>query len=136
MPVAENRTSPNQWSIGEPDSRYGAWARRLKVGVPAKLALASGLQRRVRGGGGVVSASVVYLDASAGATLTLCGKGASDCQATAVGDTGEWKTLVADKLRLLDEGSEARSDSPLTLSVKAVGREVIVHMVEVALGEA
>ena len=37
---------------------------------------------------------------------------------------------------LRDEGSEARSDSPLTLSVKAVGREVIVHMVEVALGEA
>ena len=72
VPVVENRTRANQSSIGDPDSRYGAWSRKLKVGVPAKIALAEGLQLRGRGGGGVVNASVVYLDASAASSHAIC----------------------------------------------------------------
>lgn len=52
------------------------------------MVLAEGLQLQARGGGGVVNASVVYLSASAGATLKLCG--GADCETTAVGDSGEW----------------------------------------------
>lgn len=33
VPVVDNRTRANQSSIGNPDSRYGAWARKLKVGT-------------------------------------------------------------------------------------------------------
>jgi hypothetical protein len=70
VPVVENRTSPNQSSIGDPSSRYGAWARKLKAGAAAHLALAEGAQLRVRQGGGAVNASVVFLDeASPGVSL-------------------------------------------------------------------
>ena len=121
VPVVPNRTRANQSSIGPPDSRFGAWARRLKPGVAAQLGLAEGAALRARGG--AVTASVVYLDSNSGATLRLCGAG--ECSTAAVGDSGEWKVLRVPGLRLAAGGAQ--------LSLTAMGGPVVVHMVELAL---
>eukprot|EP01043_Picozoa_sp_COSAG02_P008582 COSAG02_NODE_277_length_25939_cov_108.963971_9_plen_638_part_00 len=139
VPIVANKTLANQSSIGPPDSRYGAWARRLRAGVAAHLEL--DIRRRVAVNGApqsstaVINASVIYLDACAGGTLKLCGGG--ECDSTAVGNSGEWKTFATPKLSLtLDEhvdGDDGTQPAP-RLALTAVGCEVIIHMVEVEFG--
>jgi hypothetical protein len=130
VPAVANRTLGNESSIGPPDSRYGAWARQLKAGVAAELELATGLQVWARANSGVVNASVIYLDACAGATLKLCGGG--ECQSAAVGNSGEWKTLHAGKLQL--RSVDGNEEAAPRLALTAVGGDVIVHMVQVRFG--
>ena len=132
VPIVPNKTLANQSSIGPPDSRYGAWARKLRTGISAELELDIG--PRVRSVG-VANASVIYLDACGGGTLKLCGGGV--CESTAVGNSGEWRTFATTvKLHVPFSPNDDEEEVQLAprIALTAVGCEVIVHMVELEFG--
>jgi hypothetical protein len=142
VPIVANKTLAGQYSIGPPESRYGAWARRLRAGVAAQLELDVGARGRRRrrivahaaphANFVVANTSVIYLDTCPGGTLKLCG--GDKCDSTAVGNSGEWKTFASQQLSVnldTDDAGDNTAQQAPRLALTAFGCEVIVHMVEV-----
>jgi hypothetical protein len=74
-------------------------------------------------------------------TLQLCGTGES-CGSISVGGSGEWRTLVVPRLQLFAPergggggGGGGAAQQPPLLTLRAVGGDATVHMVELAFGE-
>jgi hypothetical protein len=76
-------------------------------------------------------------------TLQLCGTGES-CGSISVGGSGEWRTLVVPRLQLFapergggggGSGGGAAHSEEGRLTLRAVGGDATVHMVELAFGE-
>lgn len=106
-----------KWALGDQNSRYAAWARKLSAGSTATVAADQEFVTSMSGQ--TKKVSVTYLDRGNGKmTVTAFGKSFTQN----VGNSSDWKTATF----TVTGGNNSNS-----VSVKAVDSDLTLHMVEI-----